>query len=146
MRNKYVDLSEYVKIASEFPQQGKESKFKGMHLSAPEISFKKPGDPPKVKNAHKMEKEEFDPKKLSFIRSAYVAYKCCERQNLHLFQLERIYTEHKRPLKGVARWRLPKQALMQASIAYIANTVKENSINPKKHFITWVIELGGNRD
>ncbi len=136
MRKKFIDLSDYVERANTSSLPKRETRLTGIHLYTPKFLIKKIENVPKVKNPRKMEKQEFDSKKVSFIRSAYATYKCCEKQNLYLFQLKKIYLENNCPLKRVARWRLPKKALMQASLGHLANALKESSDNPKKHFIT----------
>ena len=151
MQKKILDLYAYAKRVSEFsPGKGNihlksKNTFKGMKLPTMELSFRKnrgtPPAAPPMKNPKKMDTSEFDNKRVSFVRSAYVAYKCCQSQNLHLFQLQKIYLEQKFILKGVVGWKLPKKKFVQQQLKTLVDGMKFRSNPYKNHLITWIAQL-----
>ncbi|MBM3193101.1 MAG: hypothetical protein FJZ59_02565 [Chlamydiae bacterium] len=151
MKHRRLDLFEHAKKVDAFsPKKGDELKndrtrLKGIRLPSLELNFLKKA--PKVslelpiKNPMRMTIEDCDKKKVSFIRSAYAAYKCCQKQDLHLFQHRKIYLEKCFSLRGVVGWRLPKKKIVQQRLRSLVDGLKFNTDGYKSHLITWILKL-----
>ena len=151
MQEKNFELYEYAKRVNEFSPKkaivylNPKPKLKGMKLPSMEFSLENgekemtPISP--MKNPKQMNVSEFSSKRVSCVRSAYAAYKCCQNQDLHLFQFEKIYLEKKFILKGVAQWKLPKRKLVQQQLKTLTEGLKFNSSNYRNHLITWIAHL-----
>ena len=151
MAEKNVKLYEYAKKVNEFTPKkeilgyASKNKLTGINLTSMEFSLEKESvekpDLSSLKNTKKMNMEEFDSKRISFIKAAYVTYKCCRNQNLHLFQFNKIYFEKKYILKGVVGWKLPRKKLVQQQLKSLVEGLKFNSGTYKNHIITWIGRL-----
>jgi hypothetical protein len=151
MKEKKIDLVEYAKRIDAFSPKKKEvnkillNRLRGTRLSSVSslIDKKKKTatSSPFLKTAQRMQIEEFDPKKISFVKSAYSAYKCCQNQDLHLFQLQKIYIEKKHPLKGIIGWRFPKKKTIEEQLKSFVESLKPGSDSYKKHTVTWILKL-----
>ncbi len=151
MQEKILDLYEYAKRVNEFSPKkevatlNSGNKLKGMKLPTMEFSLDKkrasPLSVPPMKNPQKMNMTDFDSKRVSFVRAAYVTYKCCQNQDLHLFQLKKIYFEQKFVLKGVVGWKLPKRKIVQQQLKSLVEGLKFRSSNHKSHLVTWIAQI-----
>ncbi len=151
MKNHMLDLFEFAKKVDAFSPKkpndktNKPIKVRGIRLPSMEFNLLKRA--PKsalslpMKNPKKMTFEDCDSKRVSFIKSAYGAYKCCQNQDLHLFQQKKIYLEKCFCLKGVVGWRLPKKKLVQQRLRFLVDGLKFNTETYKSHLITWILTL-----
>lgn len=89
---------------------------------------------PGMKNPQKMLAE--DDKKVPILRAAYTTYKCCQNQDLHLFQLQKIYLEKGSTLKKVVGWKLPKRKVVQEHLKALVEGLKQCPNTHKRHLIT----------
>lgn len=151
MKRSVINLFEYAKKVDAFsPKESNELKIvrtrlNGIRLPSLESNFNKKQSKPSpeipIKNVKKMTIADCDKKKVSFIRSAYEAYKCCQRQDLHLFQHKKIYLEKCFCLKGVVGWRLPKKRIVQERLRSLVDGLKFSTEGYKSHLITWILRL-----
>jgi hypothetical protein len=151
MKNRVLDLFEYAKKVDAFspkkPTEAKNNQIKLKGIRLPSLEFNlikknlKSSTALPMKNPKKMTFEDCDSKRVSFIKSAYSAYKCCQNQDLHLFQHKKIYLEKCFCLKGVVGWRLPKKKLVQQRLRSLVDGLKFNSDTYKSHLITWILKL-----
>ncbi len=120
------------------------SKVKGIHLLTIEFSLgRKRGATTSaalLKNLKKMSMHEGESKTVPFLKTAYDAYKCCQNQDLHLMELQKIYLEKKFFLKGVVGWKLPKKKLVQQRIKELVEGCKFNPGAYKSHIVTWIAQ------
>ena len=113
-------------------------KLKGIHLPTIEVALTRKQIAKKIKNSLKhVNVGDAENKKVPLFRAAYDAYKCCQDQDLHLFQLQKIYLEKKFLLKGVVGWKLPKRRIVQQRLKAFADGLK---IRPehKRYLVTWI--------
>lgn len=151
MKEKISDLYEYAKKVDAFSPKkevieiAKQTQMKGMRLQSMELTGQKSrSDPLKsqsVRNAQKMDLGEYDTKKISFVRTAYSAYKCSRNQDLHLFQYQKIYVEKKSSLRGVVGWRLPKARVVQERLKTLVDGLKFKTDSSKSHMVTWIVKI-----
>ena len=151
MKEKVLDLYEYAKKVDAFsPKKDvveivKQTQIKGMRLQSMELSKQRGRSDhlksQSMKNAQKMDLGEFDTKKISFVRTAYSAYKCSRNQDLHLFQYQKIYVEKKSSLRGVVGWRLPKTTVVQERLKTLVDGLKFKTDSSKSHIVTWIVRI-----
>lgn len=75
----------------------------------------------------------------SFYQSASDANKACQAQDLHLFNLEKIYYEKKLQSKAVAPWRLPKSIIIRRRLDEYLSRLEEKGKKGAKHHITKIL-------
>ena len=149
MKEKFLNLDDFARRVDalsdkkEVSLERRYGKFKGIHLPTVDFSIgKKRGGQvhlPVMKNPKsvRVSLHESD-KKAPLMRSAYETYKCCQNQDLHLFQLQKIYLEKKFLLKGVVGWKLPKRKIVQQQLKAFVEGIKFHPDSYKTHLITWI--------
>ncbi len=79
---------------------------------------------------------------ISLYHSALEAYKCCQKENLHLFNLEKIFQENNRLFEKntIIKWKLPDQFIGDSFIQQHSDNLKSKSRNVKNsHRIMQII-------
>ncbi len=151
MTEKKLDLFENAKRIDGFFPKKKEvnsiilQRLRGIRLSSVGAIIERRKEmrevSPFLKKTRRVQLEEFDGKRVSFVKSAYSAYKCCQNQDLHLFQLQKIYIEKKHPLKGIIGWRFPKKKIIEEQLKSFVESLTPDSDAYKKRKVTWILKL-----
>ena|SRR3990167_9147653 len=116
-------------------------KLKGIHLPTIEIALTRKQIVSTIKKSLKqVDMENEESKKIPLFRAAYDAYKCCQSQDLHLFQLQKIYLEKKFLLKGVVGWKLPKKRIVQQRLKAFSDGLRVKPQH-KKYLVTWIAKV-----
>jgi hypothetical protein len=93
-----------------------------------------------MKEMVKFQVEELKDKRITLLAVAHQTSKLREKQNLHLYQLNKNYCEKKMPLKKVKDWKFPQKSFIEKRI-FSNDTMGEKTREKKQRHVTLLFKI-----